>query len=55
MNGSIMRRGIDSQGISRGVKNKDVFPAAYWDVFTAARELPCEAMPPGLDCARVRE
>ena len=42
-----MQRGLDSQGISRGVKNTEVFAAASRDGSTAAREMPCEARPPG--------
>jgi len=47
MSGAVIQRGFGSKGISRGVKNKDVFPAAYMDVFTAAREMPFEAKPRG--------
>jgi hypothetical protein len=47
MNGANIQRGLDSKGISRGVKNTDVFPAAYRDVLAAAREMPFEARPRG--------
>jgi hypothetical protein len=43
MNGSIIMRGLDSQGIPRGVKTRDVFPADHRDGFAAAREMACEA------------
>jgi hypothetical protein len=49
MYGGMIQRGLDSKGISRGVKNREVFPAAYMDVLAAAREMPFEARPCGLN------
>ena len=43
MNGANIQRGLDSKGISRGVNNTDVFPAACGDALAAAREMPFEA------------
>jgi hypothetical protein len=42
MNSETMRRSRDWEGIFRGVKNTDVFPAASMDGFTAARKIPSQ-------------
>jgi hypothetical protein len=44
---SITRR-WDWEGIFRGVKNMDVFPAASMDGFTAARKIPSQSRRRGM-------
>jgi hypothetical protein len=48
MNGAIIQRGLDSQGISRGVKNEDVF-SAYRDVLAAGPGNASRSEAPGAD------